>query len=87
MYLAGIVRRTTPQKYVVRDMLSYTGLLHDTLPNFGIDVLHTCPRTPAWFGLGLDLGLARVKLSPFDKFDKLKSGVIALGWIIIISCS
>ena len=57
-------------------------LLQGTVPIFGIDVSCTCPRTLARLGLGLGLGLGQ--LSPVDKFDKLKSGVIARGWIIII---
>ena len=40
-------------------------------------------REPVLLYTGLGLGWAWVKLSPVDKFDKLKSGVIALGWIII----
>ena len=55
-------------------------LLQGTVPIFGIDVSCTCPRTLARLGLGLGLG----QLSPSDEFGKLKSGVIGLGWIIII---
>ena len=56
-------------------------LLHGTLPivvsMFRAPVLATHTRL-AWAGLlGLGFGWAWVKLSPVDKFDKLKSGVIA----------